>query len=325
MFKRSQLNLPTDPSKNIVAFSLDYDGMASFLFKEGVQGYKDKFCDSEVEGYSSAVHRAVDNYVSGAREILEEYLTQKSECADYVELFVGSKRQGRVLDNRMAQLNKNGLCFELFADLAERKGWYFNRLLLADIETDRGVLRPECLAPGTAMGVLKKNEFGQHKYLRDPFSDSLTGPQDERKMRILEHQIKSLVAKYPNDKITLIFMDDLEHILNGLQVTLKPYFDLHSSRRIIHNNIELQLMRYDPQSAWDKICDISEEEPNLTLFKEYIQNELVCIAQLTINEATHEANTSNAAITNLTFFDQPQVLMSSEGDVNDRLEIGNSK
>ncbi len=318
MLNHDQSNPAIDSSKNIVAFSLDYDGMANFLFDEGAQRDYEDFCNPLRSNYSPILDEWIKNYYLAAGEVLDKYLTQESEVADCAELFVGSRRQGRASDRSLGQLNKNGLCFELYADLAEKKGWYFNKLLLADIETDKGVKRVHCLPPGTAMGSFQKNELGRHKYEPNLVCDSLAGPKDDKKTRILLSQLKSLVARYPQDKITLIFVDDCEDILLHLKSALAPYFVLDSSGCLRHKNIELKLMRYDPHCAWEKSCDKtpSKDIPSVALFKKYIEQEFYCIANLTINENTHKAKQHYTAVlhqlANTTFFQKPHSARSAE-------------
>lgn len=230
--------------KEIVVLSLDFDCCADILFEEGQeQGAFKVPCETK-PGYKTVTQEL--------RTVFEDLLSEETAGADEVELFVGSVRQFRQWDrfsstHQRKETESNGLCFELYADLAERKQWYFNRLLLADFELDSGVLREQPLTAGTAMGPLQKNDSGKHKYVADYFADGILGPVDKFKTRILSRQIESVCKKYPDDNITFVFIDDVLDITNKLTAFFNP-----DNGFCLPANLTLKIIHHDPSDLFNQ-------------------------------------------------------------------------
>jgi hypothetical protein len=231
----------TTEKRNITVLSLDYDGCAALLFEEALEkGQFKNECDpghkQYLQGLKSAIH--------GARTAFEDLLSIETTGADIVELCVGSTRQTRELDRDNNFRNKNGLCFEMYADLAEKKHWYFNKMLIADFIDDSGELRAKPLKPGTAMGRLGKNKQGMYKYEKDTFADTLqVYGRDPYKTGLLSKQIKAIVDKYPNDKIRFVFVDDRLDIMQALQSHFNPETQCSLYSNV--ENVELKLIHHN--------------------------------------------------------------------------------
>lgn len=227
--------------KNITILSLDYDGCGDFLFEAALEkGFFKNRCDPEHASYLQGYNGAIQ----AARVALNDMLSTEASGAAIVELFVGSTRQSRKLDRYNSARYNTGLCFEMYADLAEQKNWYFNKMLLADLVDNKGELRTEPLKLGTAMGALKKNHQGLYKYEEDAFADTLERyKNDKLKIKLLSYQIKVIINKYPNDNIKFVFVDDRLDILDALNI----HFNSGAPNSLCLNlqNVELKLIHYD--------------------------------------------------------------------------------
>ncbi len=278
--------ITSDEKRNITVLSLDYDGCAELLFEEALEkgSYKNE-CDPShkqyVQGLKSAIYRA--------RAAFEYLLSIETTGADIVELCVGSTRQTRELDRLNAFYNKTGLCFEMFADLAEKKHWYFNKMLIADFIDESGELRAKPLTPGTAMGRLRKNTQGMYKYEEDAFADTLqVYGRDPYKTALLSKQIKAIVDKYPNDKVRFVFVDDRLDIMQALKSHFNPenQFSPHSNFK----NVELKLIHHDTAEILTSRLN-SEQYPVVDAVKKII-NSVATLPALnfnSINKKSQEA------------------------------------
>lgn len=226
--------------RKVVVLCLDFDGCGDHLFEtvEGSTVFQEFFTsDAKQE------NPGLSTCISGVRQALHGFLKEVTQDADVVELFSGSLRQNRKADRLGQQNNNNGYCFELYADLAEKNQWIFNKLLLADIEDEHGIKRKPPLEPGTAMGALQKDAKGLFKYAKDAFADSLlSGPVGNSKEKIILYQLSHIKKKYPEEKITFIFMDDLKENILGL----KNYFNKEQHKKCLFSIDSFNLIHFDP-------------------------------------------------------------------------------
>ncbi|MDP3705256.1 MAG: hypothetical protein Q8R24_05045 [Legionellaceae bacterium] len=256
--------------RNITVLSLDYDGCGALLFEDVFNGIYKELYHSINERHL----KTLETILQGAIAAFEEMLLIETAGADVVELCVGSARQSRKQDRGSS---KNGLCFEMYADLAEKNLWHFNRMLLADFIDETGRLRAKPLEPGTAMGPLEKNKQGMYKYIPDALADTLSEPLgDKYKRNLLQHQIKTITNKYPNDKIKFVFIDDIFEIIDSL----RSHFSSKSQSsmrcnveklelKLIHCNIDVKhlLMTYYRMDVVDvsRISDLAKTMINCVI------------------------------------------------------------
>ncbi len=261
----------TPKKRNVTVLSLDYDGCGDLLFEEASEkGAFKNNCDPSHEQYLQGLKSAINR----TRSSFEDLLSIETTDADVVELFVGSARQNRELDRYNNSCNKNGLCFEMYADLAEKKHWHFNKMLLSDLIDDSGKLRAKPFKAGTAMGPLKKNKQGMYKYEEDTFADTLRERReackiDVYKIVLLTQQIKAIIAKYPNDKIKFVFIDDRLDIMEALQ----NHFNLDNqlSSHADFEKMELRLIHHD--SLEIIVSEVrAEQYPIVATIKKMIKN-----------------------------------------------------
>lgn len=264
--------------KNITILSLDYDGCGDLLFEGALEhGCFKHRCDILHAEYLLKFNHVLQ----GARQALNNVLSHETTGADVVELCVGSTRQTRSLDRLNHSRNNNGLCFENYADLAEKNKWHFNRMLFADFVDASGELRDPPLEPGQSMGVLNKDIFGKYKYSPDAFSDNIQAfGMDEHKTVLLSLQIKAILKKYPNDNIKFVFIDDRMDILDQL----KTYFSLDSEDKLGH--IQLKLIRTTCGEE-DSLCDYARTQTTMPKIVRLEQRKIVCVA--TLDKTTKQA------------------------------------
>ena len=284
----------TSEQRNITVLSLDYDGCGALLFEDVFNGiYK--------ELYHSINKRYLKNLqtiLEGARSAFEEMLLIETAGADVVELCVGSARQSRKQDRGHF---KNGLCFEMYADLAEKNHWHFNKMLLADFIDETGRIRTKPLKPGAAMGPLEKNEQGMYKYIPDTLADALGAPLvDKNKSQLLQYQIKTITNKYPHDKIKFVFIDDIFEIIDSLRsyFSSKTRSSMHCNiekleLKLIHCNIDIKdlLLRYHRMDVIDvsRIFDLAKTKINYVITFPRQDKTLTCNS---INNKSQEARAS---------------------------------
>lgn len=266
--------------KEIVILSLDYDGCGDLLFEEAMETGRHIWSCKHLPGYTEVIKEA--------RSALEYLLTFETTGADVVELCVGSKRQGRKFDKYCCDINENGLVFEMYADLAEKRQWNYNRLLLADFELDTGELRSQPREPGTAMGRLKKNETGKYKYENDYIADRLAGPINNDKERILTRQIESAILNHPEKKIKFVFIDDSLDVIRFIA----NYFNPETNSRL-PSNVELKLIQFDYYPIFQAVKE--EKVQDVASIIKDAEQIINYIATMTVKEKTPIKN-SNAAI-----------------------------
>jgi len=208
----------------ITVFSIDYDGCGDLLFDE-------LFLDMR------EVHHPK---LTELRHKFESYLTQTAIGSNTVEVYVGSNRQDRSLDKRLAKKNNSGLCFENYEKLCAQKKWNFRKLLLADIENN--------LPAGSAMS-----------------DDTLQCSFDRPKIKTLEHQLQDIASSYPEDKIDFYFFDDDYYRI--MLDNINTHFAENKEKKPA--NINLVIVRYDWQGVLYKndptsICEIGRIKSNLS-------------------------------------------------------------
>ena len=222
--------------QKVLYLLLDYDNTATCLFPEVME--ENPVTQSHLKTNADLPLLFM---IRATRSVLDSFLDKKAADATIVELGVGSTRQTRQHDD---EVNKRyrlaGSCFRLFADLARQKGWYFNKMLLGDLEWSDGTLRQIPLELGATMGSLGLDQQGKHRYLSDSVADSMQSSPDENKIRLLEHHIKYIKTKYPSTRydVELVFVDDnVPKILNPLAA--------HIMGKIAPQTIDIELIHFN--------------------------------------------------------------------------------
>ncbi len=286
--------------KNITVLSLDYDSCGDLLFEAALEnGCFQNICDAGHQSYKHGFRGAIQ----GARSALEDLLSTETAGADVVELCVGSARQTRRLDKYNASRNTNGLCFEMYANLAEKKYWHFNRMLFGDFVDEFRVLRAQPLKLGTAMGKLKKNKQGMYQYEEDVFADTLQAyGQDKYKTALVSQQIQAMMAQYPHDKIKFVFMDDKLDIMDALH----SHFGQNNSASIPSNvqNVTLKLIHCDcgvdatleqfARMNADQVTIIAAAKKRITCIATLPKQEQAAIASLGLFSNSNKLNKETA-------------------------------
>ncbi len=194
----------------VVYLLLDFDGVLALYLSQ---------LNPESEVYQKKlasikeIHRSkFELFAKTMFNVIENRLDLSTNNTDLVILAVGSGRQTRQHDAYSSEFNDhNGLCFPLFADLAEKNGWQFNCLLMPDCPHSPYTF--ENL--GKTMGPFEKNTRGRHVLKKDTYSDDLFWPENkqllnEGKKDLLAIHLAYIEQYYPASKydVTLEFWDD---------------------------------------------------------------------------------------------------------------------
>lgn len=149
-------------------------------------------------------------------EVMDDCIQSSCKNKDLVVLAVGSARQTRQHDHYASAHNHhNGLCFTLFAELAEKRGWQFNRLLLPDCPSQEPYTFG---ALGRTMGPLEKDANGRYFFKEDLFSDCFFWSANRSLMQkgkeaLFRVHLAYIRHHYPSSHydVTLEFWDDQEY------------------------------------------------------------------------------------------------------------------
>lgn len=220
-------------SDNVV-LSLDYDGCACVLFKEGAEE-----CGQYTTFFQKNPLRK--NIVKAIREAYELYLTQITEKAKRVELYVGSNRQDQITNQFNMTQNRNGDCFVNYQQLADRQGWTFQPLLLAD-HYKKVIFAPTSLSqprvPALEAGSAMKDK-------------SISGPFDKTKIGIILGQLKEIAKDRPNVPTDFYFIDD--DYEDKIIPALKQHFLTHP--KDIPAGVTIHLVKFDWFDCLNKYSD----------------------------------------------------------------------
>lgn len=222
----------------IIGLSMNYDACADILFEEAIEQGQ---CKSNIEERFIKNAPGTLSAIQGCRQALEGFLDEQTLNADQIELYCGSLRQDVSSDLLHSQLNHNASCFESLANFADKKGWNFNRLLLADNLDATGRLRNPRLPSGTAMGLLAKDNAGSYKHWSGNTVNDITCPPDRTKIKMLIFQLEDIIKKYPKDKITFIFIHNNRAIISNL----KAYFSAQQQHELLSKINFLNLVHFD--------------------------------------------------------------------------------
>jgi hypothetical protein len=207
----------------VTIFSLDYDGCGDILFAEQV----------EQRG------RILREEVLTIQKKLNNFLNEKANQGDQVELYIGSARQSEELDIKGDHTNKNGLCYKNYDLLCKTKKWTFRRLLLfKDIIPSYESITPSDL-----------------EHIR----------RDRPKIPIIKYQLLEIAKKHPKSTVDFYFIDDdsnnsiFEYLINHLK----------KNKKELPINVRLHLVRfdwmrelYDYENALELICVLEHTNKN---------------------------------------------------------------
>jgi hypothetical protein len=225
-----------DKKLKVTYFLLDYDNTAAYLFPEAIESNP-----TTQKHLKTDKNQQLLFTIRATRAVLESFLNKKAAGADVVELGIGSTRQTRQHDEQVnSKYCLTGSCFRLYADLARRKNWYFNKILLGDFEDSNGMLRQSFLPLGTTMGPLDLDELGNHRYVCDSFADSAQSSSDKNKSRLLLRHVNYIKTKYPSAfyDVELVFVDD------NLPIILNPLAE-YVAREMLPQPIQIEFIHFN--------------------------------------------------------------------------------
>ncbi|MFI4919153.1 MAG: hypothetical protein ACHP65_06330 [Legionellales bacterium] len=204
-FFKQQLQAPRKP---ILVLSLDYDGCTDILFPE-----------LSKQETPPEVHQKVSNLT----EKFHAFVDAKALEADAnVMVYVGSNRQSQQI-NKLNAKKGNGCCFTNLQTLCKDKGWYFNPLLMADIQNKQ--------VPGSAI-----------------LDASLTCNIEENKICLIETQLADIAMKYPEAQVNYYFFDD-DPPGKNIFLSLREHYLEYGNINKVPNNICLHLVQLDWYAA----------------------------------------------------------------------------
>ncbi len=202
--------------KKVVYLLCDFDGVLSLYLSD--LNESSTVHRKRLESMPSDRHEYYQFFSKISCQIVDEIINEAVKNADIVILAVGSARQTRSHERKSSNINQdNGFCFTLFADLAEKNGWIFNRLLMPDYEDNCGTFAQL----GHTMGPLRKDINGKHVFHEDDFADQVSWSNvpllKHGKTTLLAMHLDYLRVHYPSYQydVTLEFWDDDTHHINA--------------------------------------------------------------------------------------------------------------
>lgn len=194
----------------VVYLLLDFDGVLALYLSQ--LNPESAVYQKKLASIKKIDRSKFQSYAKTISNIIETRLASSTRDTGLVILAVGSARQTRQHDEYASKYNDhNGLCFPLFADLAARKGWLFNPLLVPDCPTPPYTFQNL----GKTMGPFEKNTQGHHIFKENAYSDDLYWSENkqllnEGKKGLFAIHLAYIQQYYPASKydVTLEFWDD---------------------------------------------------------------------------------------------------------------------
>jgi len=221
-----------------ISFSLDFDGCSCILF----DATKDKVLKQVSSPAHIAYYPVVINLIEAAKEVFSETLNALIEgYRKTPEVFCGSNRQSRLLDNKIRTgLGSPDSALDMLSTYCTERGFLFNKFLLIDkyrvqadgspvADGDSFLLENEKTYDGELDICKKSNEW------------------DPDKIEILCEQVKRAGAAKPDDILDFYFLDD--DLKNKIIPGLKAYFLANPSA--LPSNVRLHLIKYNWQELYN--------------------------------------------------------------------------
>lgn len=207
----------------LAVISADYDGCWDILFPA-------------MEKYITAAGAA--SQLERLRAPLLAKIAQIEEIHSHVELYVGSARQSKSLDeenkirsqirNRMVFGQYECLCLEDYPKLAHKRGWKIKKLLLADVD---------CHVPfGTSWN--------------DPRLRMTARSDEKTKEDLLQHQVFQVARDYPLESgiaVDFYFFDD-----RSKDILPRVLSCLKEGKLRVPKNIRFHVIKYDWMDIYEE-------------------------------------------------------------------------
>lgn len=221
-------------AKKRVIISQDYDGCYAIAAPEGVK--------AELEGRNKRFYQQ-DKILTAQIKLMpmryNQFLTEITEDADAVSVYVGSDRQSYALNQLNMKHNQNGSVFSALQDLCrvrttEDCTWTFEPLLLADGQHERGA----------AMSRINSKQ-GPHLEAPDPTMFTKDGKPS--KIPMIVKQMWDAYRQYPGEELEFYLIDDRSNLLKDVCERLNP--------RLIPPGMTVHISRFD-------YIGVTENEPD---------------------------------------------------------------
>lgn len=225
----------------ICIFSLDYDNCACVLDTETLLGKKSeegKYKKFKTErGQAIGNYAAIANYyknfpraVEQVKQMFEQEIQLHIPEGSSVELYIGSNRQSKSLDDGNAAKNQNGSSFEVLKNYAIQHNMIFRPLLLADVDNGDPT-----------------NPTALHLALNRPLAEQLECKFDPLKSRTIIAQLQDAARNHPNNEITFVFFDDDEQnsIIPHLKTQLELAYKDPELKNTLPKKLNLNLCKFD--------------------------------------------------------------------------------
>lgn len=203
-----------------VVISQDYDGCYSIVTPIGLNAELTQ--SHNIEFYSNPIYAHIVQSLSEMSDVYGAYLTEITQKADAVSVYVGSDRQSFILDKLNRDKHSNGSVFSALQELCEARStverpWTFEPFLLSDGEKRGSALEKMSSIPGESDLEFNQRQLVTPKPTR--FIDKER--RKPSKIPLLIAQMQDARREYPDDEIEFHFVDDRQDLLKDIQDNLE--------------------------------------------------------------------------------------------------------
>ncbi len=191
--------------------SLDYDNCYCIATEVGVRA------EFQQNAVTYNAHPILKDRVKVISELCKTYITNLTQDADVVSVYVGSARQSYESDLLYQRKHKNGSVFLALQSLCEEnskideKQWIFEPFLLADSVGNRG--------ESLRNMQLNEDEKPSDRAFIDR-QNKMPINLDKSKIPLILEQMRDAYEQYPDDELEFHFIDDAEKLIDDINKNL---------------------------------------------------------------------------------------------------------